>query len=81
MRSARIAAMFGSVALVAGSVAACSSGGSDAPTQSGGKVTLTVATFNEFGYEELVKEYMAAQPERHHPARRRPPPPTRPATT
>ena len=57
-----------SVALVA---AACGSdsGGSSASgnNNSGSKgsdeeITLTVATFNEFGYEELVEEYMDANP-------------------
>jgi cellobiose transport system substrate-binding protein len=38
--------------------AATPSGGADG----GGKVTLTVATFNEFGYEDLIKEYMTANP-------------------
>ena len=28
-----------------------------------GKITLTVATFNEFGYEELIKEYMELNPD------------------
>ena len=37
-------------------------GGSAAPATSDEKITLTVATFNEFGYEELVKEYTALNP-------------------
>ena len=37
-------------------------GGSAAPATSDEKITLTVATFNEFGYEELFKEYMADNP-------------------
>lgn len=35
---------------------------SSAPAASGGEVTLRVATFNEFGYEELFTEYMADHP-------------------
>ncbi|WP_285748307.1 ABC transporter substrate-binding protein [Lentzea sp. NBRC 105346] len=38
---------------------ACASGGA---SQSG-KTELTVATFNEFGYEDLFKEYEAAHPD------------------
>ncbi|GAA1177315.1 extracellular solute-binding protein [Ornithinimicrobium humiphilum] len=48
---------------------ACGGSGSDADAgdgdsaSGGGKdITLTVATFNEFGYEELVKEYMDLNP-------------------
>ncbi|HEX6344171.1 ABC transporter substrate-binding protein [Umezawaea sp.] len=40
--------------------AAC--GSSDAGTTADGKVELTVATFNEFGYEDLLKEYEASHP-------------------
>lgn len=29
---------------------------------SGDKITLTITTFNEFGYEDLIKEYEAAHP-------------------
>jgi cellobiose transport system substrate-binding protein len=43
-------------------VAACGSGDGDGGGASGGKVKLTVATFGEFGYDELYKEYMAANP-------------------
>ncbi|MEV0459367.1 hypothetical protein AB0H89_29810, partial [Catellatospora methionotrophica] len=46
-------------ALVLGT-AAC--GGSDDPAKPGGKVKLTIATFGEFGYKDLYKEYMAANP-------------------
>lgn len=54
----RVAALSATVGLLA----ACGgSPGSDA--QSGNdKVTLTVATFNEFGYENLFDEYMSANP-------------------
>lgn len=56
------------VAAVGIALTSCSSGGTT-PAADGGKtaaanekVTLTLATFNEFGYEDLVKEYMAAHP-------------------
>ncbi|WP_341360470.1 extracellular solute-binding protein [Georgenia sp. M64] len=39
--------------------AAAGGGGS---TEEAGDITLTVATFNEFGYEELLDEYMAENP-------------------
>ena len=62
-RGAALTAGALSIALVA---AACGSDG-DSDNNSGegsadGEITLTVATFNEFGYEELVKEYMAENP-------------------
>lgn len=59
------------VACVGALLTACSSGNGTTPdaTQNGSasadpneKVTLTVATFNEFGYEELFEEYMADNP-------------------
>lgn len=55
-----------SITLVA---AACGSDGGNTGGSAGGngggdgdEITLTVATFNEFGYEELVKEYMDENP-------------------
>ncbi|MFJ5775215.1 extracellular solute-binding protein [Streptomyces sp. NPDC093094] len=51
------AALLAATALV--SVAACGTGGSDAAD---GKITLTVATFSDFGYKPLIEEY-----ERTHP--------------
>lgn len=42
--------------------AGCSSGGETAAKGPDGKITLTIATFNEFGYEGLLKEYEAAHP-------------------
>lgn len=42
------------------SVAAC--GGNDAGGESNGKIKLTVATFGDFGYKDLYKKYMAANP-------------------
>lgn len=54
-----------------GALAACSGGGGstegDAAKDKGGKdgkpVTITVATFNEFGYEDLIKEWNEANPD------------------
>ena len=48
-------------------LSACSGGdtssGTDNASSSGDeKITLTVATFNEFGYEDLIKEYMELHP-------------------
>ena len=61
---ARLTAALAAVALVA---AGCSSGSDEATSgesgaASGEPVTLTLATFNEFGYEELIKEYEALNP-------------------
>ncbi len=57
---------FGAITLTLGlATTACGGGSSDPTTPAAdpnAKVTLTVATFNEFGYEELIKEYMAANP-------------------
>jgi cellobiose transport system substrate-binding protein len=58
-RLAAVAAPLLAAALVLGT-AAC--GGSDDPAKPGGKVKLTIATFGEFGYKDLYKEYMAANP-------------------
>lgn len=38
---------------------ACGSGGDSGGDADGDQITLTVATFNEFGYEELFEEYEA----------------------
>jgi cellobiose transport system substrate-binding protein len=46
-------------------LSACSSGAtadSAAPSANGGKVTIKLATFNQFGYEDLIAEYQAANP-------------------
>ncbi|MFD3973580.1 extracellular solute-binding protein [Streptomyces cyaneofuscatus] len=51
------AALAAAVALVA--VPAC---GSDAG-ESGGKITLTVATFSDFGYKPLIEEYRKSHPD------------------
>lgn len=43
--------------------AGCSGGdGDDGGGSSDGDITLTVATFNEFGYEDLITEYMELNP-------------------
>ena len=47
-------------AVSAAATTACGSGG--ASQTADGKTELTIATFNEFGYEELLKEYEAAHP-------------------
>lgn len=39
-----------------------SSGDGGASGSDGGEVTLTIATFNEFGYEELIEEYEELNP-------------------
>ncbi|SDP98052.1 ABC transporter substrate-binding protein [Lentzea jiangxiensis] len=43
-------------------VASCGAGGA-ANRTADGRTELTIATFNEFGYEELFKEYEAAHPD------------------
>ena len=48
-------------AVSAAATTACGSGG--ATQTADGKTELTIATFNEFGYEELFKEYEAAHPD------------------
>ncbi|MDP2775151.1 MAG: ABC transporter substrate-binding protein [Nocardioides sp.] len=50
----------GAVVLSLG-LAAC--GSDDDDSAEGGKTTLTVATFNEFGYEALLEEYMELNPD------------------
>lgn len=70
MRTAprRTLARLAALTMAVGLVAACG-GGSDDTTStdtSGGdsneEITLTVATFNEFGYEDLITEYMELNP-------------------
>jgi cellobiose transport system substrate-binding protein len=60
IRLARLLAVTTAVGLVA----ACGGGGSDGASTAGSseKITLSVATFNEFGYEDLIKEYMTLHP-------------------
>jgi cellobiose transport system substrate-binding protein len=66
MRGHKRLATIGSVVAVGLALASCSSSGGSTPAASSApaneKVTLTLATFNEFGYEDLVKEYMAKNP-------------------
>ena len=59
-RRAGLAKVLACTAVLAAAATACGSGGSG--TTSDGKVELTIATFNEFGYEDLLKEYEAANP-------------------
>lgn len=59
------AARLAMVSVLALAAAGCSSGSSSSSTSNnadGGKITLTVATFNEFGYDKLYAEYMASHP-------------------
>ena len=51
------------LALTLATTAAACGGGDDEGTTADGKIKLTVATFNEFGYEELIEEYNAMQDE------------------
>lgn len=55
-------AVAASVAAAALLLTACGGGDDSASGEDGGKVTLSVSTFNEFGYEDLFKEYEAANP-------------------
>jgi cellobiose transport system substrate-binding protein len=50
------------LACAAITITACGSGGATDQTADG-KTELTVATFNEFGYEDLFKEYEASHPD------------------
>lgn len=53
------------ISALAMALTACGGGGAgNTPTASSGgeKITLSVATFNEFGYEDLVKEYTTLHP-------------------
>lgn len=69
MRKQRKAAI-ATISALALALTACAGGGAGttptaASTATGGgeqKITLTVATFNEFGYEDLVKEYTKLHP-------------------
>lgn len=59
-RSAVALAAFSASAIV---LAGCASGNGDDAGSSDEKITLTVATFNDFGYtDELLKEYMDENP-------------------
>ena len=50
------------VALLASGCASGTTSGDATTASSTEKITLTVATFNEFGYEDLIKEYTALNP-------------------
>lgn len=61
-RSAAIVAAFSASAIV---LAGCAGGGSTSPSENAdGKTTLTIATFNNFGYTDaLLQEYMDENPD------------------
>lgn len=56
----RSAAALSTAALLALTLASC---GSDDDTQASGPVKITIGTFNEFGYEDLIKEWNADNPD------------------
>jgi cellobiose transport system substrate-binding protein len=59
-RSAAVIAAFSASAIV---LAGCAGGGNDAGGEDG-QITLTLATFNDFGYDdELLQEYMDENPD------------------
>ncbi|OLR94362.1 ABC transporter substrate-binding protein [Actinokineospora bangkokensis] len=55
----RAVALAAAIAVVGGGLAACGGGQEQA---SGGKVELSIGTFTEFGYEELLAEYQRLHP-------------------
>ncbi|WP_282204420.1 extracellular solute-binding protein [Kitasatospora fiedleri] len=57
-RSLSVAALAAATALLA---TACSSAGGSGDS-AGGKITLTVATFSDFGYKPLIAEYQKSHP-------------------
>ncbi|WP_370468998.1 extracellular solute-binding protein [Amycolatopsis sp. YIM 10] len=58
-RTLTLTTILATTALLAG---ACGSSGSGEPADSGGPIELTIATFGEFGYEELLREYQTIHP-------------------
>src|SRR5699024_5596372 len=63
MKFTRRTALAASAATAAtAAVAGCSSGSGSGGGGGGGDVELTVATFNEFGYEDLFAKYEDANP-------------------
>ena len=69
MRSRKMMGTIGVFSIGALALAACSSGGGSESSASGeagggsdGDITLTAATFNEFGYDNLFDEYMESHP-------------------
>lgn len=65
-RFTQTAAGMAAVALIAAGCSGADEGEAEAGSADDGaateEITLTVATFNEFGYEELIEEYMDANP-------------------
>ncbi|GAA1775427.1 extracellular solute-binding protein [Luedemannella helvata] len=61
-RRTRKAAAVALVAAVALSAAACSKKDESGGTTADGKIKLVVDSFGEFGYDELIKTYMASHP-------------------
>lgn len=60
-----LTATIAGIALVAAAGCATNESGTDEPAEQvdgGEEITLTVATFNEFGYEGLIEEYMDLHP-------------------
>ena len=55
-------ALAASVAAAALLLTACGGGDDEASEGGDGKVTLSISTFNEWGYEELLEEYQEANP-------------------
>src|SRR5918994_2078498 len=51
------------LALTLATTAAACGSGDDEGTTDDGKVELTIATFNEFGYEDLLEQYMEENPD------------------
>ena len=62
-RAVRTAIAGGACLVLSLGLAACGDDGGDGGETADGKIKLTVATFNEFGYEELIEEYNAMQDE------------------
>ncbi|HEX6685434.1 MAG TPA: extracellular solute-binding protein [Candidatus Limnocylindrales bacterium] len=56
----RLVTVMAAVTLAAGLTAACGKGGGG--QGAGGKTKIVIATFGEFGYDDLYKEYMTANP-------------------
>lgn len=63
MRRSRILAGMAGLATVSLALAGCGgSDSADSASDESGEITLTVATFNEFGYEDLFTEYEESHP-------------------
>nr|HMQ67270.1 carbohydrate ABC transporter substrate-binding protein [Arachnia sp.] len=71
MRSTNLMRITAAAGVAALALAACSpstspttepTGGSTTTTGGGEQITLTVATFNEFGYDDLLAEYNTLNP-------------------